>query len=186
MHLIRYLFFLSVFLCFKQRIIGQSILSSILNTSGGSFVVPGSAPKYANYNFEWSIGEATIITTNYAPGLQVTHGVLQGFLQVPAIVSSNGTWFPDELKFYPNPVLTDFTVELLTKVKGVVSFIILDYKGRVLYTRNINYYGLGATERFSVDFLPSENYLLRVVINAFPSAGGYLLKEGTFKFIKVR
>lgn len=167
-------------------IFGQAIFSSILNTAGGDKSISISSPKYAGYTFEWSVGESSIITTNSSPNLQVSHGVLQGFLQVPAIVPNNGIWFPDEIKFYPNPVLTDFTVELLTKVKGVVGFNILDFNGRLVYSRTSNYHGLGATEKFNVSFLSSGNYLLRVFINAFPESGGYLLKDGTFKFIKVR
>jgi hypothetical protein len=164
----------------------QSIFTSTLNTTGETKKLAQTDPRFPGYLFEWSVGESSIITTNAATNFQVNHGLLQGFLLVDPLVPSTGVWFPDEIKIYPNPVVTDFTLELLTSVKGIVEFALIDMKGALIYQRSISYQGIGQTERFNIGHLPSGNYLLRVGIKGFPENGGFVLKQGAFKIIKVR
>jgi hypothetical protein len=166
--------------------VGQSIFTSTLNTTGETKKLNQTDPRFPGYYFEWSVGESSIITNNSAPNFQVNHGLLQGFLLVDPVVPNIGVWFPDEIKIYPNPVITDFTLELLTSVKGIVEFGLIDMKGALIYQRSISYQGIGQTERFNIGHLPSGNYLLRVGIKGFPENGGFVLKQGAFKIIKVR
>ena len=163
----------------------QTVFTSTLNSSGDTKKLPNTDPRFPNYFFEWSVGESTIVTTNTTGNFQVTHGLLQGYLLIDPMVPESGIWFPDEIKIYPNPVVTDFTLELLSSVKGVVEFRLFDTKGTTIFTRSINYQGTGQTERFSIGYLPSGYYLLRVTTKGFPEVGGYLLKQGGFKIIKV-
>ena len=180
------LLLISFSLLFCTTIFSQSIFTSTLNSTGDTKKLPATSPRFPNYFFEWSVGESTIITTNTAGNFQVTHGLLQGYLLIDPKVPGATTWFPDEIKIYPNPVVTDFTLELLSSSKGVVEFSLLDTKGATIFRRSINYQGTGQTERFSIGYLPSGYYLLRVTMKGFPDAGGYLLKQGGFKIIKTR
>lgn len=180
------LLLISFSLLFCTTIFSQSIFTSTLNSTGDTKKLSATSPRFPNYFFEWSVGEATIVTTNTAGNFQVTHGLLQGYLLIDPLVPENGIWFPDEIKIYPNPVVTDFTLELLSSVKGVVEFSLLDTKGATIFRRSINYQGTGQTERFSIGFLPSGYYLLRVTMKGFPDVGGYLLKQGGFKIIKIK
>lgn len=177
---------LSTMLFFSFVGTAQSIFTSTLNTTGETKKLNQTDPRFPGYYFEWSVGESSIITNNSAPNFQVNHGLLQGFLLVDPVVPNIGVWFPDEIKIYPNPVVTDFTLELLTSVKGIVEFGLIDMKGALIYQRSISYQGIGQTERFSIGHLPSGNYLLRVGIKGFPENGGFVLKQGAFKIIKVR
>ena len=179
-----FVFFTSLLFC--KRGFSQSIFTSTLNTTGETKKLPKTDPRFPNYFFEWSVGESTIVTTNTAGNFQVTHGLLQGYLLIDPLVPENGIWFPDEIKIYPNPVVTDFTLELLSSVKGVVEFSLLDTKGATIFRRSINYQGTGQTERFNIGYLPSGYYLLRVTMKGFPDAGGYFIKQGGFKIIKTR
>ena len=171
---------------FYSTCYAQSIFTSTLNSTGDTKKLSATSPRFPNYFFEWSVGESTIITTNTAGNFQVTHGLLQGYLLIDPMVPENGIWFPDEIKIYPNPVVTDFTLELLSSVKGIVEFSLLDTKGATIFRRSINYQGTGQTERFNIGYLPSGYYLLRVTMKGFPDAGGYFIKQGGFKIIKTR
>ncbi len=183
---LKWLLPISFSLLFCTTIFSQSIFTSTLNSTGDTKKLSATSPRFPNYFFEWSVGESTIITTNTAGNFQVTHGLLQGYLLIDPKVPGATTWFPDEIKIYPNPVVTDFTLELLSSVKGVVEFSLLDTKGATIFRRSINYQGTGQTERFSIGYLPSGYYLLRVTMKGFPDVGGYLLKQGGFKIIKTR
>ena len=164
----------------------QSLFTSTLNTSGDYKKLFQNDMRFPNYTFEWSIGESAIISTNLSSNLLVTHGLLQGYLLNVPQVPSNGFWYPDEIKLYPNPIINDFTVDLLSAVKGVVFFSLYDSRGIMLSQYSINYQGIGKTEHFNISHLPSGNYLLRVTIKGFPESGGNIIKQGLFKIIKLR
>ena len=164
----------------------QSIFTSTLNTTGETKKLTATSARFPNYFFEWSVGESTIVTTNTSGNLQVTHGLLQGYLLNDPVVPDNGVWYPDEIKLYPNPVITDFIIELLTGLKGVVEFKLYNNSGSAIFMRSINYQGTGQTERFNIGYLPSGTYVLRVSLRGFPETGGYLIKQGGFKIIKSR
>jgi len=103
-------------------VFSQTIFTSTLNTSGTSKQLLATDPRYPNYTFEWSVGESTIVTTNTSSGLMITHGLLQGFLLVEPQVPGALNWFSDEIKLFRNPAVNDFTIELLSSVKGVIVF----------------------------------------------------------------
>lgn len=177
------------FIClmlFACQVSAQTIFTSTLNTTGETRKISQTSPRFPGYCFEWSVGESSIVTTNSAVDFQVSHGLLQGFLLTDPVVPNNGAWFPDEIKIYPNPVHTDFTIEILTSLKGIVEFGLVDMKGSLIFRKSINYQGIGQTERFNIGHLPSGNYLLRVGMKGFPETGGYVLKQGAFKIIKLR
>ena len=176
----------SLSLLFLTTSFSQSIFTSTLNSTGDTKKLPATHPQFPNYFFEWSVGESSIVTTNTSGNLQVTHGVLQGYLLSNPVVPDNGVWFPDEIKIYPNPVITDFSIELLTGLRGVVEFKLYNISGSTIFIRSINYQGIGQTERFNIEYLPSGTYVLRVTLRSFPESGGYLQKQGGFKIIKAR
>ena len=176
----------SLSLLFLTTSFSQSIFTSTLNSTGDTKKLPATHPQFPNYFFEWSVGESSIVTTNTSGNLQVTHGVLQGYLLSNPVVPDNGFWFPDEIKLYPNPVITDFSIELLTGLRGVVEFKLYNISGSTIFIRSINYQGIGQTERFNIEYLPSGTYVLRVTLRSFPESGGYLQKQGGFKIIKAR
>jgi len=179
-------FIFGISLLFGNTGFSQSIFTSTLNATGDTKKLAANAPRFPNYFFEWSVGESSIVTTNSNGNFQVTHGLLQGYLLVEPTVPGATTWFPDEIKIYPNPVVTDFTLELLSGSKGIVEFSFFDNMGAAIFRRSINYQGTGQTEHFNINHLSSGYYLLRVTMKGFPESGGYLIKQGGFKIIKVR
>lgn len=164
----------------------QSIFTSVLNTTGEAKKISQTDPRFPNYVFEWNVAESSIITTNSTSTFQVNHGLLQGYLQIEPEVPKSEIWFPDEIKIYPNPVMNNFTVELLTADKGVVVFSFYDSKGNMIFQRSVNYNGTGQTENFTTDQLPAGFYILRVSIKGLSENGGFLQKQGGFKIIKVK
>jgi hypothetical protein len=174
------------FMLFCNIGLSQSIFTSTLNATGDTKKLATNDPRFPNYFFEWSVGESSIITTNTSGNLQVTHGLLQGYFLKNPLVLDNGIWYPDEIKLYPNPVITDFSIELLTGLKGVLEFKLYNISGSSIFIRSINYQGTGQTERFNIGYLPSGTYVLRITLRGFPETGGYLIKQGGFKIIKAR
>lgn len=175
-----------VSLLFCNTGFSQTIFTSTLNATGDTKKLATNAPQFPNYFFEWSVGESSIVTTNSTSNFQVTHGLLQGYLLIDPKVPGATSWFPDEIKIYPNPVVTDFTLELLSGSKGIVEFSLFDNMGSAIFRRSINYQGTGQTEHFNINHLSSGYYLLRVTMKGFPESGGYLIKQGGFKIIKAR
>lgn len=171
---------------FCKVAVGQTLFTSTFNTSGNYKKLVQNDSRFPNYSFEWSIGESAIISTNTSSNIIVTHGLLQGYLLNNLQVPSSGFWYPDEIKLYPNPIINDFTVDILTAVKGVVFFNLYDIRGIMLSQYSINYHGTGQTEHFNISHLPSGNYLLRVSIKGFPESGGNIIKQGVFNIIKLR
>jgi hypothetical protein len=174
-------FFLSLFTYSSQS---QSIFTSALNSTGDTKKLSAGDPRYPNYFFEWSVGESSNITTNTSGNLQVTHGLLQGYLLNDPVVPTGTSWYPDEIKIFPNPVVTEFSVELLTGINGVVQFTLYNSSGVVIFVRSLVYQAVGQTERFNIGYLPPGSYILKVTLSGFPESGGYLQKQGGFKIIK--
>jgi hypothetical protein len=167
---------------FSQTALSQSIFSTAFNTTGGSKKI--ELGQFSNYLFEWSIGEASIVTTNTAPNYQVTHGLLQGFLLTDPLIPYEN-WSIEELKIHPNPVKSSFVVEILSNYTGEVALQLFAASGQLVQARKFNYYGAGSSQQLLVSNLASGIYFLRADLKLFPENGGYIIKQKTFKIIKV-
>jgi hypothetical protein len=179
-------FIIAFSLLFGDCSIAQSIFTSTLNTTGGSKQLSTTNTPYPNYFFEWSVGESSIITTNSTSNWIVTHGLLQGFLLSEPIVPGALNWFPDEIVIFPNPTENDFTVELLTSMKGTIFFTLYNIQGTPLLQRSIPYQVAGSTQHFPIRHLAGGTYFLRISGKSLPENGGQIIKQGTFKIIKVQ
>lgn len=169
-----------------SQVSAQSIFTSTFNITGGAKSLESGF--FSKYSFEWSVGESTLVNTAVVSNLQVNHGLLQGYLLNVPFVPENGTWFPDEVKIYPNPVESFFTVDILSTAQGVVLFQLYNSSGVLHQTISMDYYGVGKTKVFNVTTLPSGLYFLKITLKNFPGPnfGSYIIRTGNFKIIKIK
>lgn len=149
-----------------------------VNVSGGYNDNPSSY-----YRYEWSVGEASVIETFSSPTLVVTAGVLQPGTNNPASDNTNQEWGTEEIKIYPNPVITELEISILSKQKGKISMILYDATGRQIGNRQFDYYGTGRIEKWNFSRLATGQYLLKIILDPQP---GSVPKKGTFKVQKLK
>jgi Secretion system C-terminal sorting domain len=156
-------------LFFYGRAFAQSVTPFIFNTGGGSYDNPLSI-----YNFEWSIGELTMINTMATPdnSLMITHGVLQPNTLYPLIftVAKNyETQFQTgEYKLFPNPSPGKFELEFLLKQNGRMEIQVVDAIGRLIQKRSFQYDGGSRSEHFDLSRFRDGSYLL--VVDLIPAS----------------
>ena len=135
-----------------------------LMLAGGSF-------KQDYYQFEWSIGELSLIgeMTSSNNSFVITNGFIQPFIQYPARDNNNNVFGTDEIKVFPNPASSYVEINFLTKQKGRITLSFYDGTGKKIYTTTDWYYGVGMIKRIPVSKLPNEVYMLHVDLD--PDAG---------------
>ena len=156
----------------------QSIAPSVFNAAGASF-------KQGYYQFEWSIGELSLIgeMTSSNNSFVITNGFIQPFIQYPARDNSNNNFDNDEIKIFPNPASSYVEINFLTKQKGRITLSFYDGAGKKIYTATDWYYGVGMIKRIPVSKLPNEVYMLHVDLDPDP---GSVAKKGVYKIIKIK
>ena len=152
----------------------QSITPSIVNATGGTNM-------FTFYRFEWSFGEAAAIETLYAPTLYVTNGVLQPGTHNPGTNITTTQWDKEEIKVLPNPVRNVLEIDFFSKQLGKVKMEMLDASGRVLGTKQFDYYGIGKIEKWDMTPYPAAVYFLHITL---APTNNSIAKNGSFQIVK--
>jgi hypothetical protein len=165
-----------IFIYFGQSVIAQPVTSSTVNVTGGS-------ATSGNYRFEWSVGEASAITTMGNSNLIVTNGFLQYEVQNQPLLNDILPWQPGEVKVYPNPVKDILEVNILHNLTGKIHIKLYFLDGRKIMDKEFDYNGMGAIERFNLGALAAGQYLLN--IQQISPLTGRPVKKGAFKILKI-
>ena len=173
---VRHLFFLSVGIFFSAISFSQSVTPAIINASGGT-------QFFTFYRFEWSFGEAMAIETMSSPNLIVTNGVLQPGTHNPATINNTGAWDAEEIKIFPNPTASTLEIDFFSKQKGKVIMTLIDAGGRIMGTKEFDYYGVGRIEKWNFDPYAQGAYLLNIQLKP---TGNSVAKKGTYKVMKIK
>jgi len=164
-------------LLFYSGVSAQNIIApQTLNSGGGSNDDPSSY-----YRYEWSIGEAAVIQTFTSPTLTVTAGVLQPGTNTGVINNSNH-WGTEEIKLFPNPVVTELEISILSKQSGKVNMMLYDAAGKLVGIKQFDYYGIGQITKWNFSQYSVGHYVLKVTLDA---ATGSIGKTGAFKIEKL-
>lgn len=165
-----------IFIYFGQSVIAQPVTSSTVNVTGGS-------ATSGNYRFEWSVGEASAITTMGNSNLLVTNGFLQYEVQNQPLLNDILPWQPGEVKVYPNPVKDILEVNILHNLTGKIYIKLYFLDGRRIMDKEFDYNGMGAIERLNLGALAAGQYLLN--IQQISPLTGRPVKKGAFKILKI-
>ena len=165
-------FFLITAKCFSQ-----SISSSVVNAGGGSF-------KNGYYQFEWSIGEMSLINEmqSGSNNLIVTNGFLQPYILYPSTYYSASNFMLDEVRIFPNPASLYVEINFFTKEKGRITLDFYDALGKKVYSEQIISNGVDLIHRIPVAKFASGTYMLYINLDGDP---GYLSKRSAFKILKI-
>ena len=167
-----------VFLFISISCFSQSITPAVLNVAGGS-----SQKGY--YQFEWSVGEMSLITQMESrPNLFVlTNGFLQPYILNPAVNNLNNQFGADEIKVFPNPASTYVEVDLFTKQQGQLKLSFYNVIGQKIYSTELHAFGVDLIQRIPVNAFNGGTYLLEVELEADPN---FVSKKGIYKVIKIQ
>ncbi len=141
----------------------QSIGPSILNAAGGSAVIGSD-------EFEWSIGEMTMVSTLSSSSVVITQGLLQPMPVTLGVPSVNP--LAQQLKVFPNPASSIVNVEYTSQAKGSLTYRLLDVAGKTIKSKTTQV-DLGSTIiGLDIADLVCAGYLLEVTVNSGNEAKG--------------
>ena len=152
----------------------QTIRPSVLNTTGGTH-------SFGYTQIDWSVGEMPLVNTAGGQVVVITNGFLQSFTEKPGGTDISGAFTPDEIRVFPNPVVSYVEVNFFIRQTGKVNFKLYNSLGQLLFDKSFQNYGLGRIERIDLQHLPATEYFLHVVLE--PETG--LRKNGGYKIIKL-
>ncbi|MCD6065117.1 MAG: Secretion system C-terminal sorting domain [Flavipsychrobacter sp.] len=134
----------------------QSIGPSIVGTTGGFAFSNGN-------NFNWSVGEMTMVATFTGSNIIVTQGVLQPH-PVPtsvAIINANNAG----LRVYPNPASDMVMLAANFNRGGKLSVVLHDITGRLLMDQSFTLTAGNEVQQLDVHTLPPGSYTLSVLFS---------------------
>ena len=152
---------------------GQSVGPSIINAAGNHKNIAGN-------EFEWSVGEMTLVSTFTTPGIVVTQGTLQ-----PSDIDHTGVpvnRLATQLKVFPNPATSVVNVEYTSQVSGTLSYDMLDVNGKVVAQQTMDVKPGTVTGQVNVSQLACATYMLRVTLNPENAAA----ETTTYKIQKLK
>jgi len=139
-----------------------SLGPSTVNCGGGYHVL-----DYDEY--EWSIGEMTMVTTFTNPSIVVTQGVLQPF-DIFITGVGNTTVLNGQIKVFPNPANSEVNLQYTAPADGTLSYSLLDMDGKLIKSNTAGVVSGTTTEQINVSELACATYMLEVTVNHGNSA----------------
>jgi len=167
---------LLVGLLFGMTCSAQTIATYAVNSAG-------NLASIVKYNFEWSVGESTVITTMTNSKLMFTNGLLQYYVENQPQTNVVPSFLPNEVKVGPNPITDVVEINILHGEKGKVLIELLDNKGNKIKAIQINYSGMGAYQKWDIVGLPAGQYFINV--RQTHAVNGKLVKKGAYQIVKL-
>ena len=164
------------------------VTPATFNIGGGSAIINPS------FQVDWSIGESTVIDTYFGENTysntivdkkwNVTSGVLQPFDKNHIIFNSAVPfWTNQEIRVYPVPTPDIIYIDFRSTTTGKISIQLLTLGGKVLGVKEFSQLNGTSTASWNLKNFSSGSYLLRILLR---SDDGQILKQGTFKFEKIK
>jgi len=144
-------------LAVSVNIRAQSIGPATLNVTGGTTVIGSN-------EYDWSVGEMTMISTFTATGIIVTQGVLQPAESASGV--ANVSLLSKQLQVFPNPATSVVNVQYSSQVQGTLTYRLMDVAGKVIAERAMTVSPGTTTEQVNVSELACATYMLEVTVNA--------------------
>ena len=149
----------------------QSVGPATVNAAGNSKVIGSN-------QFDWSVGEMSIVSTFSTPGIVITQGVLQ-----PSETDHTGvpvTTLNKQLQVFPNPASSVVNLEYDAQSAGILTYDLMDITGKIITKKVVKVKPGTTTEQISVSDLACATYMLKVSVssnNAAPEIVSYKIEK---------
>ncbi len=135
----------------------QSVTPTAINAAGGSGIIGSN-------EFDWSIGEMTMVSTFTGSSVIVTQGVLQR--HESAVVSIPSSELSKQLKVFPNPVTSFVNIQYTATQTGLLTYQLFDMTGKRIKTKAAEVKQGITTVQVDLSGLASASYMLEVLVNS--------------------
>jgi len=160
-----------LFFVFATNIHAQVIGPGTLNAAGHSTIIGSN-------DFEWSVGEMTMVNTLSIPGIIITQGVLQPAdvkVDVPAYLAEQ-----QQLSVFPNPALSAVNLQYTSAGQGVLAYRLYDMNGKLITNASADFAPGTTIQNIDLSKLANAGYVLEVTIDhsgAAPSKYSYKIEK---------
>ncbi len=150
----------------------QSIWPSTLNAAGGFGYI-------GTKEFEWSVGEMTLVSTVTTPSIVVTQGLLQTNLgnETNAVVNNE---LATQMQVFPNPTSSTVNIQFNSASAGTLTLRLVDMSGKNLITeQQVVKQGANAT-KIDLSQLAAATYMLQATFegaSAVPTSNTYKIQK---------
>jgi Secretion system C-terminal sorting domain len=134
----------------------QGVSPSTINSAGGGAPI-------GSYEFDWSVGEMTMVSTFSQPSVVVTQGLLQPYDGPTKVVKT--TIPATQLQVFPNPATSVVNVQYTAQDQGTLAYRLLDMNGKIIKTHVTDTRQGTTTEQINVSTLAAATYMLEVIVN---------------------
>jgi hypothetical protein len=148
--------FSTFLLAASSTLCAQSIGPATFNAAGGSTTIGSNV-------WEFSLGEMSVVSTNSAGNISITHGVLQPSKNNPDAINDIAKENKNIL-VYPNPSNAQINISAKDGLLDCNGIVLYDAIGKIIYT-NKNPQQINGTYSIDVQAFASGNYLLKITSN---------------------
>lgn len=134
-----------------------AMYTSTINAAGGYGNISGN-------NYEWSVGEMTLVNTASASNIIVTQGVLQP-AQGTGDVSSTKL-ITDNVHVYPVPATGTVTVQYNFPASGKLYYELTDITGKSILQKEVPVQPGSAQQTIDLEQLSNAVYMLHIRLDA--------------------
>jgi len=132
----------------------QSIGPATFNVTGGSVVIGSN-------EYDWSIGEMTMVSTFSSSSVVITQGVLQPYELTTGIVNTSVI---NGLLVFPNPASSVLNIRYTSSSSGTLTCRLFDMAGRMILTNTTDVIPGITASQLNVSDLAVAQYLLEVTV----------------------
>jgi len=150
----------------------QSLAPTTLNATGGTAIIGAN-------EFDWSVGEMTMVSTFTASSIVVTQGVLQPAEMATTRITEGNQ--PALLSVFPNPSSSIVNINCTSTVPATLEYRLMDMTGKTLLTSTrVTKTGLSA-EQLNISQFACATYALAVTVTTEQGT-----KTTTYKIEKLK
>jgi len=150
----------------------QDIGPSTVNAAGGGGII-------GTNEFDWSIGEISLVSTFTVGSIVVTQGVLQPFDAWPVDIGTKALL--RQLRVFPNPADAVVNIQYASSTEGSLKYQLTDVTGRIVQNGSEGIHAGILNKQLNISLLACATYMLEVTVSSKDGAG----ESTSFKIEKV-
>jgi len=149
----------------------QSVSPGVINVSGGS-----ASSTY--FRLDWSVGELCLVDSYNKINCILENGFLHPGTERPG-GNTNNFFAKGDILIFPNPAYTTTELNVTVQQAGTINLSMRDVMGKLLYSRQVTYNGVGLIEKLDVQRFPAGTYFVHLLLT--PTDPAQPQRKGIFK-----